>query len=599
MTQAKRETERMLSAIDDGDYVIPHFQRGFEWDPGMVCDLFSSILDNYYTGTLLLWDLENYNGNDDMWDVVEGVPEDQLATSPNYGILDGQQRLSSAYYALYSPKMKFPSRKSYYYFFLDMDACLRENYDDVVSYEYRRNPRETDDFKERMSELLPEEGLFPLCLVRDNDYRNSETFEECLESYYEKRNEPGHPVNGLSQMNLYREFNSIFDRILNYRFSVEILDTSNLEEVCEIFTRINKKGMTLSTFDLMNAFLYPYDITLRKDWEDLTGFDDLKTVDNSMNTNVLKTVSLRQRDYCSSKYIYQLIPGTEVERRDAGGTSRREIPIETAEEFQQLWEEGISYCERARERIINTGTNDFGAIKNDFIPNTTILTVLAALLWEYDDQYEEVLPRSEFDDRLIRWYWSAALSRDYSGSSDSIMSQDFREMKTWFEEPDKKPERIQTVDAEFVENGLDLQQTTQGGRYKAVLGLYGLNTPKDFHNGRALGTYNADRIDDHHIFPKNVSGLSLPPERKHSVLNRALIFDETNRAEIRNRKPSDYLSDIEEAADESVEDRLRPHLIPPEGVEALWNDDFEAFIEARERAILQEIKDCLRLSEGH
>lgn len=595
MTQDKREAERMLSEIDDGNYVIPHFQRGFEWDPGMVGDLFSSILDGYYTGTLLLWDLENYAGNGNMWDVVEGVPPEQVADNPNYGILDGQQRLSSIYYALYSPVMKFPSRRSYYYFFLDMDACLRENYDDAITYEYRRNPRDVEDFKEQIPELLPEEGRFPLCLVRDTEYLNSDAFETCLTDYYEQRDEPGHPVVNLSMMNLYRKFSTIFDEILNYRFSVEILDTSNLEEVCEIFTRINKKGMTLSTFDLMNAFLYPYDITLRKDWENLNDFDALKNVDGSMNTNILKAIALRQRDYCSSKYIYQLIPGTEVERRNVSGATRTEVPIQTANEFQQLWEESIEYCEDARERVINTGTSDFGAIKNDFIPNTTILSVLATLLWEYDEQYEDRLPLPEFNDRLVRWYWSAALSRDYSGSSDSIMSQDFREMKTWFEEPGKTPERIQTVNADFVENSLDLQHTTQGGRYKSVLGLYGLNTPKDFHTGRRLGTYNTERIDDHHIFPKNVSGMSLPSERKHSILNRALILDETNRTRIGSKKPSEYLSDIEIAADESVEERLRPHLIPSEAVDALWNDDFEAFIEAREQAVLAEIKERLSI----
>jgi hypothetical protein len=595
MTQDKRPTERMLGEIDDGNYVIPHFQRGFEWDPGMVCDLFSSILDGYYTGTLLLWDLENYNGTDDMWDVVEGVPPDRIADSPNYGILDGQQRLSSIYYALYSPQMKFPSRKSYYYFYLDMDACLRENFDDAVTYVYRRNPRDEDDLKERMPELLPEDGRFPLCLLRDHEYRNSEAFEACLAEYYERRNEPGHPVGDLSEMNLYREFNTLFDQILNYRFSVEILDTSNLEEVCEIFTRINKKGMTLSTFDLMNAFLFPYDISLRKDWEELEGYDDLKAVDSTMNTNVLKTIGLRKRDYCSSKYIYQLIPGTEVERRDATGASRTEVPIRSATEFRNLWEVGIEYCEEARQRIINTGTNDFGAIKNDFIPHTTMLPVLAALLWEYGEQFDKTVPRTTFDDRIVRWYWSAALSRDYSGSSDSIMAQDFREMKAWFEDADEIPERIQTVDTEFIDQNLDLQNVTQGGRYSAVLGLYGLNAPKDFHTGRRLGTYNADRIDDHHIFPKNVDGLMLPPERKHSILNRALILDETNREQIQNRKPSDYLQDME-SADESIEERLCPHLIPEEGVEALWNDDFEDFIEARERAVLREIKESLSIT---
>lgn len=89
--------------------------------------------------------------------------------------------------------MKFPSRKSYYYFYLDMDECLRENFDDAVTYVYRRNPRDEDDLKSRMPELFSDDGRFPLCLLRDHEYRNSEAFEACLDEYYEQRNRPGHP----------------------------------------------------------------------------------------------------------------------------------------------------------------------------------------------------------------------------------------------------------------------------------------------------------------------------------------------------------------------------------------------------------------------
>ena len=51
------KVEDLLKYINSGSYVIPYFQRGFEWQPSMVCDLFESILQEYYTGLILLWEL--------------------------------------------------------------------------------------------------------------------------------------------------------------------------------------------------------------------------------------------------------------------------------------------------------------------------------------------------------------------------------------------------------------------------------------------------------------------------------------------------------------------------------------------------------------
>lgn len=123
------KVEDLLKYVDDGSYVIPYFQRGFEWEPSMVCDLIESILQNYYTGIILLWDLKAEDAKSEKWDPVWGA---KLQNTPQRAILDGQQRLSSLYYAMYNPKQKFPHRKSYYLFFLNL-ILLRHiiNYDQI------------------------------------------------------------------------------------------------------------------------------------------------------------------------------------------------------------------------------------------------------------------------------------------------------------------------------------------------------------------------------------------------------------------------------------------------------------------------------------
>jgi uncharacterized protein with ParB-like and HNH nuclease domain len=54
----------MVSRLREGRYVIPDFQRDFEWQPWDIKELMSSIFRDYYIGSLLLWKGkdENFEG---------------------------------------------------------------------------------------------------------------------------------------------------------------------------------------------------------------------------------------------------------------------------------------------------------------------------------------------------------------------------------------------------------------------------------------------------------------------------------------------------------------------------------------------------------
>ena len=45
----------MITRLRDGRYVIPDFQRDFEWKPWDISALMRSIFRDYYIGSLLLW----------------------------------------------------------------------------------------------------------------------------------------------------------------------------------------------------------------------------------------------------------------------------------------------------------------------------------------------------------------------------------------------------------------------------------------------------------------------------------------------------------------------------------------------------------------
>lgn len=45
----------LVGRLHEGRFVIPNFQREFEWRPSNIRELMRSILLDYYIGSLLLW----------------------------------------------------------------------------------------------------------------------------------------------------------------------------------------------------------------------------------------------------------------------------------------------------------------------------------------------------------------------------------------------------------------------------------------------------------------------------------------------------------------------------------------------------------------
>ncbi len=588
------KVEDLLKYVKDGFYVIPYFQRGFEWQASMVSDLVESILQKYYTGLILLWELNTKEIGSEKWEPVWGA---ELKNKPTKAILDGQQRLASLYYAFYNPKAKFPNRKSYYLFFLNLIKVLSNEYEDSVSYKaystYKPWKLIVKD-KDKWAET----GIIPVSMISAKDpnnsnkkYIDSPEFVDWSEEFIK--------INNSKLPKDIRSYaiRDVFINILSYPFVIYSLSSERkTPDICNIFAKVNAKGMRLSTFDLMNAFLYPKGVELRKDlWESLDN-EALKNIDTNMNEYLLKLISLIKQNYCSSKYLYNLIPGEKIKRRDEKGGIHEKVLIQSGEEFKKLWKEACKYAEKAREIIMNTGAADFGAIKTEYFPNTTIVPVLGAILWEYKGDRDN----TSFKNILRKWYWSAVLSEDYSGSSDSVMAKDFRDWKEWMNN-DKSIERINKISRKYIDE-LNLRGKKGSARYNALLCILAINDVKDFYKGRIVSTgdYSNEKINDHHIFPKQVKGLDIEKSKsfndfKDSIINRTLLLDETNNR-IKNKKPSQYIAEMlkKYGNEKKVKSILQEHLISGKAFEYMKEDDFDNFIVERENTIRQHIRKIFR-----
>jgi hypothetical protein len=346
----------------------------------------------------------------------------------------------------------------------------------------------------------------------------------------------------------------------------------------------------------MNAFVYPKDISLRKMWEEFEN-DELKKTDSNMNEYLLKLISLYKQEYCASNYVFHIIPGLKIKKKEDSNTTEI-VLIKSKDEFMELWKGACNCAGRALEKIMNLGKNDFGAVKVDFVPNTTIIPVMGAVMLLYEKVYGRTLPRDEFDKTLSKWYWSAVISEDYSGSSDSVMSEDFRDLKTWFVKKDTSAFRRIKRANEHVKT-IDLKTHKKGSTiYNCLLCSIALNKAEDFYTTRILdtGSFKEEKIHDHHIFPTRAQGYS-PKKTKNfnsthdSILNRTLLLDETNGS-ILSSRPSQYLEEVKKRLD-GDETRMKAlmekHIISINALGCMKNDDYDGFITEREKTMKEKL----------
>jgi hypothetical protein len=597
--------ERLLEGIHEGDFAIPLFQRNFEWAPNQVKDLLTSIISNYFSGLLLFWELDHKKISEKELQLPWGTTS---KGNQNFAILDGQQRLSSLYYALYNPDIAFPNKQSYYLFFVDIQKALEGNYDDSIIYTYSKEHIPTNVLKERVNEYIGK-NIFPLALLSDVNFIDTQ-LKDWVRGY--AKNIVGKSGDSSSSapdaysfalVDTIQEINDLLSGIRKYKFTSHTLDKSkDIKDVCLMFARLNQKGLRLSMFDLMNAFLYGKGIRLRKSYDDVD--ESLKKI-TDLDEYLLKSMALYKREYSSPKYVYALVPGYEdIQRKD--GKKVKVITVKTAGEFIALWNDAIKYNEKARWRIQNNGENCFGAIKVDFIPNTTMIPVLASVLKEYEVNFSRNIVENQFDKVISKWYWSAVFSQDYSGSSDTVMSKDYRELKEWLKTGNPLPiERISQEKLDQTVSNIKLLNERKGSSiYNAVISLLALRQAEDFFTRAKPGfvDYAESSINDHHIFPAKVTGLEDGKSKqfvktKDNILNRTLLLDKTNQS-ISNDKPSVYLEKILKQKLGGDEGKLRQimnsHFISDKAFSHLWNDDYDHFIEEREKSILVTITDLLR-----
>lgn len=157
--------DSILSRLKDGRYVIPNFQRDFEWKPWDISSLMRSIFLDYYVGSLLLW-----KGKEENFTALTCEPVYGFNGTENreHIVLDGQQRLTAMFYAFTAPDIPLPNRASRAVYFIKIDEFMNENYDEAFTYDWlsRRFQKTLNDIN-----LQYEKHVFPLSVIGKGGFR--------------------------------------------------------------------------------------------------------------------------------------------------------------------------------------------------------------------------------------------------------------------------------------------------------------------------------------------------------------------------------------------------------------------------------------------
>ena len=123
----------LIQRLKDGRFVVPDFQREFEWEPWDIRDLMRSIFLDYYVGSLLLW-----RGTDHNYRALSCEPIYGRAAEgkPDHIVLDGQQRLTAINYAFCAPSAPLPHRKTRALYFIRVDRFASGDYENAFDYEW-------------------------------------------------------------------------------------------------------------------------------------------------------------------------------------------------------------------------------------------------------------------------------------------------------------------------------------------------------------------------------------------------------------------------------------------------------------------------------
>lgn len=563
-----RKLVDLIKAVECGAAQLPDFQRGWVWDDGRIRALILSVIRNYPVGAAMFLEY----GNESIhfkYKPIEGSPANETI-EPDELILDGQQRLTSLYNALFSKNpvhTKTDTGKEIdRYYYLNIEKALDcEADDDKIIISIPADKKITSNFGRKVDlDLSTKEQEFIHKMFPLNIILNASEEQEWQNEYYKYYDYDASVV---------KQFTQLFTKIINptqqYQMPVILLEKSTPKEaVCQVFENVNTGGMALTVYELVTAIFAMEDFRLREDWD--------ARKEKYFSGDILKIIT-------PTDFLTAL---TLLSKFKIGGTvscKRKDILSLSLTEYKKYADnlcKGFVVAEKLlmEERIYSEYDLPYST---QLIPLSAICTVLM----ECGKIYTSTVKK-----KVKQWYWCGVFGELYGGANETRYANDIVQVLKWIKLGGDLPKTM----TDFYFNPVRLfgLQTRQSAAYKGIMALILKNHAKDFISGAEMdfAAYTSDKIDIHHIFPKNYCISNKYDKQKwNSIINKTPLSAKSNR-EIGGHSPSIYLDKLQKKGSVSEKvlcEYVESHLI---NYELLRVNDFNNFIVDRAKKLLLAIE---------
>jgi hypothetical protein len=467
---------------------IPEFQRGFVWKSTQVRDLVESLWLDYPIGSLLVWNSQQQT--------EERIVRD--AQRPTLWVVDGQQR-ATALCILFGRKP--------YWWSEDWDKMLKK-YDIRFDIDAAQPPyfwvTNAVIRKAKPHRYIPVSQLLVLDLARDQD-------QQSLMELARQVKLQGF-CDGKDVMEVYARLDRV--RKIREQDIVTITISQELEDVVEIFSRLNSKGTRVTEADIYLGVV----AARSPGWVRDTFLPYLKRLSEAgfnINPNLL----------------FRTLTGIGAKK-----VRFKEIPDEFWDATQIL-----PYWSRTQDAWKNliSRFREYGILSNDPMPTEAALVTIIALV--------EKFPTARFEPFLY-WFLQASRFRRYSGSGTTSLDEDLRDVSEATDHEDavdrllkRFPHENPLEPEDFLRDYTD----SRFGRFLLYLLVYRNHAVDWDDRGHRLGFQGLDLLSNfrpqwHHIFPQKFLENKVPEEKINALANIAVIGPEIN-IRIRAQNPMDYI----------------------------------------------------------
>ncbi len=519
------EIGNLLFQIDNGVLALPKFQRPYVWKQADVRDLMQSLYKGYPIGNLLVWDTPANP------DEVKG--NQKLASGVNKLLLDGQQRVTSLYGIVRGKKPDFSDA--------DPKAFLNLYFNvENEKFEFYSTRMVNEPLWVSVTDLLQ---------AKHGVYDFTPKFET------ERQYEYGARLNRITQL-------------IHKPFYIETVssETKSLDDVVEIFNKVNSGGRKLSKGDLALAKISAYWPEARETMQ--AHFDEWQNSGYSINDYQYKFDWLLR---CINAYLTGHSDFAELDRSEF-----------TANDIQT----GLKTAKKHINSALNLFDWRLGLDHRQVLGSPNAFPAIIGLYKKVQD-----FSSDKERDRFLYWYIHAMFWGRYSGTVETAIRQD-----------------LQAVDENAISGLIDRLRHYRGSLSVEPHDLAGYNRGDRFYSllymltrvygardlGENIGLRNGlfgdeYRLELHHIFPKSKLREHgyLPQKESNAVANFTFLFKKTNRA-IAAKLPEEYFP-YYETKHPGV---LASHWIPTDA--RLWKiENYREFLAERRKRLATAANDFL------